>query len=147
VDYQGQTSAALTVQVVASAPGVFTLDSTGKGQVVALNQDSSINSTAAPTKAGDVISLFVTGEGETTPAGVDGEVASSPASQPILRVIVTIGGKTIRPVYAGGALGDVAGVMEVNVQIPTGIESDPSTPVVVQVGNNSSQQAVTIAIQ
>ena len=43
------------------APGVFTLDSTGKGQAVAMNQDGSINTAATPAAAGDVISLYVTG--------------------------------------------------------------------------------------
>ncbi|MGD1096719.1 MAG: hypothetical protein ABSB35_32580 [Bryobacteraceae bacterium] len=147
VDYQGQTSAALTVPVASSAPGIFTLDSSGKGQAVALNPDSSVNSAAAPANAGDVISLFATGEGETTPAGVDGQLATSPVPQPILPVRVTIGGQTVKPVHAGGVLGDIAGVMRIDVQIPTGIQAGPGVPVVLQVGTNSSQPGITIAIQ
>jgi uncharacterized protein (TIGR03437 family) len=147
VDYQGQTSAAFTVPVASSAPGVFTLDSSGKGQAVALNPDSSVNSAAAPAKAGDVISLFATGEGETTPAGVDGQLATSPVPQPILPVRVTIGGQTVKPVNAGGVLGDIAGVMRVDVQIPAGIQTGLGVPVVLQVGDNSSQPGITIAVQ
>ena len=43
VTYQGQVSAALTVSVAPSAPGLFTLDGSGRGQAVAVNQDGSIN--------------------------------------------------------------------------------------------------------
>jgi len=43
VGYAGRISAGFTIPVASTAPGVFTLDSTGKGQAVTLNQDSSIN--------------------------------------------------------------------------------------------------------
>lgn len=61
VTFEGQPSPPLPVQVVGSSPGVFTLDASGKGQAVALNQDSSLNTASNPAKVGDVISLYVTG--------------------------------------------------------------------------------------
>ena len=51
VTYEGRTSASFPVQVTQYAPGVFTLDSTGKGQAVALNQDGSINTASKPAQA------------------------------------------------------------------------------------------------
>ena len=50
------------------------------------------------------------------------------------------------PQYAGGAPGEVAGVMQINVQIPSGITPGNAVPVVVQVGNATSQAGVTIAV-
>jgi len=79
VEYQGQTSDPFPVRVAASAPGVFTLDSTGRGQAAALNQDGSINTAVNPAPAGSIVSLFATGEGQTSPAGVDGKPAARPA--------------------------------------------------------------------
>jgi uncharacterized protein (TIGR03437 family) len=147
VTYPGRTSALFSVPLVFSAPGVFTLDSSGRGQAAAVNADGSTNSAATPARAGDIISLFATGEGQTSPAGSDGGRASGPAPHPVFPVSVTIGGRILIPIYAGGAPGQVAGVMQINVAIPSGIESGTALPVVVQVGNTSSQTGVTIAVR
>ena len=80
--YQGQTSARIGVNVASSASGVFTLDSSGMGQAAAVNQDGSINSAAHPAPPGSIISLYATGEGQTSPAGVDGKPAQAPLPQP-----------------------------------------------------------------
>ena len=146
VTYLGQPAAPATINVTTSAPGLFTLDSTGKGQAAAVNQDGSINSASHPAPIGSYVSLFATGEGQTSPSGVDGKPGQVPLSHPLLPVTVTIGGQTVTPQYAGGAPGEVAGVMQVNVQILSGMQTGVAVPVVVQVGNVSSQAGVTIAI-
>jgi uncharacterized protein (TIGR03437 family) len=124
VTFEGRTSASFTVQVAQYAPGVFTLDSTGKGQAVALNQDGSINSGSKAAQAGNVISLYATGIG-------DGPVT------------VTIGGQssTLTPTKK------IAGVTQVDAKIPGGIQTGSAVPVVVQVGTTSSQAGVTIAVR
>jgi uncharacterized protein (TIGR03437 family) len=148
VTYQGQTSAAFSVSIASSAPGIFTLGSTGLGPAAAINQDGvTVNSAATPAKIGDIISLYATGEGQTTPAGVDGKPASAPYPYPNLPVTVTVGGQNAFVQYAGGAPGEVAGLMQVNVQIPTGIATGNSVPVVVRVGSVSSPGGVTIAVR
>jgi uncharacterized protein (TIGR03437 family) len=146
--YQGLTSAAIAVPVASSAPGIFTLDSSGQGQAAAINQDGiTVNGATAPADIGDIISLYATGEGQTTPAGVDGKPASVPYPYPILPVTVTIGGLSAPVKYAGGAPGLVAGLMQVNVQIPAGIETGNAVPVVLRVGSVFSQAGVTIAVR
>jgi uncharacterized protein (TIGR03437 family) len=75
-----------------------------------------MNTAATPAKVGDIISLYATGEGQTSPSGVDGKPASVPLPHPILWVSVTIGGQSVTPVYAGGAPGEVAGVMQINLR-------------------------------
>jgi len=144
--YQGQTSAAVTVNVVPSVPGLFTSDSSGTGQAAAVNQDGSINGGGHPAPIGSVISLYATGEGPTSPAGVDGKPAQVPLPRPLLPVTVTIGGQILNPQYAGGAPGEVAGVMQINVQIPSGITPGNAVPVVIQVGSATSPSGVTIAV-
>ena len=74
----------------ASAPGLFTANSTGKGQAAAVNEHGSINSASRPAPVGSVISLFDTGEGQTSPQGVDGKTATAPYPKPRLPVSVTI---------------------------------------------------------
>ena len=147
VEYRGTRSAPVTLQLAPASPAIFTLDSSGRGAGAILNQDSSVNSPANPARIGSVVSIFATGEGQTSPAGVDGKPGSDPVPHPILPVSVTIGGQTVTPNYAGGAPGNVAGLMQVNVQIPSGIQTGSAVPVVVQVGNTSSQAGVTIAVR
>jgi uncharacterized protein (TIGR03437 family) len=141
-------TATFQVPVASSAPGIFTYNSTGKGPAAALNQDGiTVNTVAKPAQTGDVISLFATGEGQTSPAGVDGQLAAAPLPQPVLPVTVTIGGQNAQILYAGGAPGLVAGLMQINVRIPSGIQTGPAVPVAVRVGNASSQAGVTIAVR
>ena len=148
VGYQGQASAAFSVPIASSAPGMFTSSSTGTGQAAAINQDGvTINGAANPARAGDVISLYATGEGQTTPFGVDGTPATVPLPRPNLPVSATIGGQPAPVQYAGGAPGEVAGLMQVNVQIPVGTQTGNAVPVVLSVGNVPSQVGVTIAVR
>jgi uncharacterized protein (TIGR03437 family) len=147
VEYRGNRSAPVTLRVASASPGIFALDSSGKGPGAILNQDSSVNSPANPARVGSAVSIFATGEGQTSPEGVDGKPASAAAPHPVFPVTVTIGGQTLTPIYAGGAPGQVAGVMQLNVAIPSGIQTGSAVPVVVQVGNTSSQAGVTIAVR
>jgi uncharacterized protein (TIGR03437 family) len=143
VTFQNGVSAT-SVGIAASAPGLFTSDSTGKGQAAAFNQDGSLNGSAVPAKAGDAIVLYATGEGLTTPAGTDGKLASTPAPAPNLPVTVQIAGQTAHVIYAAGAPGQVAGMMQINAEIPGGIAPGDAVPVVLQVGTATSPPGVTI---
>jgi uncharacterized protein (TIGR03437 family) len=148
VTYQSATSLAFSVPIASSAPGIFTFDSSGQGPAAAINQDGiTVNTAATPTKIGDIISLYATGEGQTTPAGVDGKPASAPYPCPNLTVTATVGGLNAPVKYAGGAPGLVAGLMQVNVQIPTGILAGNAVPVVLRVGGVFSQAGVTVAVR
>ena len=146
VSCQGQTSDLFPVPLAASAPAIFSLDSTGKGQAAAINQDLSVNDAAHPAPIGSVISLYATGEGQTSPSGTDGVLAGPTLPQPVLPVSVAIGGIPVTPQYAGGVPGEVAGVMQVNVQIQPGVQPSNAVPVVLTVGAASSQPGVTIAV-
>jgi len=146
VTYQGQTSAPFQVPVLASIPGLFTANSSGTGEVAALNQDSSINSSSNPAAPGSIVTLFATGEGQTSPAGVDGKLAAAPLPKPLLPVSVTMGSIGAYVAYAGGAPGEVAGVMQVNAQLPAGV-TGPAVPVLLIVGSATSQIGATIAVQ
>ena len=97
---------------------------------------------------GSIIVIFATGEGPTDPPGVDGKPAlSTPLPQPLARVTVTIGGIGADVIYAGAAPLYVAGVLQVNARIPAAVTPGDAVPVVVTVGNSSSQAGVTIAVR
>jgi uncharacterized protein (TIGR03437 family) len=140
--YNGALQDPITVPVAASAPGIFTAD--GK-QAAALNQDGSYNSASNPAARGSTVVLFATGEGQTDPPGVDGLVAGSTYPKPLLPVSITIGGQPASLAYYGAAPGETAGLMQLNVVVPSNIDAG-SAAVVLTVGNASSQPGVTLAV-
>ena len=148
VQYQGQTSLPVNVSVAFVTPAIFTLDGSGKGQAAAINNtDGSINGAAHPVKIGGYIQFYITGAGPTNPPAVDGQPNAVPLPIPIVTpVTVTIGGQQVTPQFVGGAPGAVAGITQVNVQVPSGITPGSAVPVVVTVGNSNSQNGVTIAV-
>ncbi len=142
----GQTSFALDLAVTNSAPGLFTMGSTGQGQAAVLNQDGSLNGDLNPAGRGSIIMLYATGGGETSPAGIDGLLATAPLSKLLLPISARINGRPADVLYAGEALDLVAGVTQVNVRVPDNTASG-TVPIVLQVGSAVSQPGVTVNIE
>jgi uncharacterized protein (TIGR03437 family) len=147
VTYQGQNSVVNSVPVAATAPGLFTLDSSGSGQALAVNLNGNLNTASNPTPVGNYLILYATGEGQTSPGGVDGKLAPAtmPEPMPLQTVTATVNGIAANVKYAGAAPGFVAGVMQVNLQIPTGVLS--GTANVQLITNTLLSPIVTIAVQ
>jgi uncharacterized protein (TIGR03437 family) len=146
VKVNGVSSMPLTVPVAAADPGLFSANFSGSGQAAALNQDGSFNSPTSPAAAGSVVILFGTGEGQTSPAGVDGMTVGGTPPQFVLPITVTIGGLPANVLYSGPAPGQTEGFSQLNVQVPAGAPSG-NQPVVVTAGTFHSQANLTIAIK
>jgi uncharacterized protein (TIGR03437 family) len=129
---------------VDSAPHIF---SSPDGMAEAVNQNGSINSANKPAHRGDIISLYATGEGQTTPAGVDGKIAIAPFPRPKLPVSVTIGGQPVQVIYAGSAPGEVAGLMQVNVQVPPLMSFAGSNPIPGASASGGTVYAVPVVLE
>lgn len=145
VEYLGVRSPAVDLRISPASPGIFTLDSTGTGPGAILNQNNTVNRPNNPERRGNVIAIYATGEGQTSPPGQNGTL-NSVLREPLQSVTVTIGGQSARVTYAGAAPGLVAGVMQVNAVIPDGVASG-SQLVVIRVGSTPSQSGVTVAVQ
>jgi uncharacterized protein (TIGR03437 family) len=142
------SSPSVTIPVVASAPGIFTANASGTGQISMANQNGTLNSATTPAPKGSTVTFYATGEGQTTPAGVTGGVNSGTVlPKPVANVGVTIGGTTATVTYAGAAGGGVAGLLQVNVVVPSTITSGSAIPVVLTVGTAQSQAGATMAVQ
>jgi uncharacterized protein (TIGR03437 family) len=134
VTVQGTTTNTVTLPVVASSPGVFAI----------ANGDYSVNSPSNPAPAGGVVVLYGTGEGQTDPAGIDGGVNNTTYPKPVLPVTVQIAGQNATILYAGAAPGFVAGVLQVDVQIPAGLSG--TVPIQLSVGTESTPSGLTISV-
>jgi uncharacterized protein (TIGR03437 family) len=147
VTYQGQTSNTVTVPVANGAPGIYTLNASGSGGGAVLNLDGTVNSADNPAQPGSYVFVYATGEGQTNPPGVDGALNGFPAPIPSQIVTATIGGVNTYVEYAGGVAGLVAGVIQVNLQIPQGVTTGNNVPLLINIGGGTTQAGVTIAIQ
>ena len=146
VTFQGRTTRVTTVPVAPTAPAFFTRNSSGSGQAAAINQNGLLNLVTTPAPIGTIVTLYATGEGTTTPAGVDGKVAGGvPLPQVIQPVTVTIGGNPVELTYAGAAPTLVAGVMQINARIPIGTTPGDAVPVQITIGGVASP-TVTLAV-
>lgn len=142
------SSNVVTIPVVATAPGIFTVNGSGSGQANMLNQDGRPNSASSAAAKGSAVIFYATGEGATTPAGRDGSLTGTTnPPRPAAPVSVTIGGVTATVVSATAAPGTVAGVMLVTVTVPAGAASGAAVPVVLTVGAGVSPTGVTMAVQ
>jgi uncharacterized protein (TIGR03437 family) len=146
VVYKGVSSAAVTLPVAPSAPGIFAIGPNGTGQAQALNQNSTINSQSNPAAPGTIITVYITGEGQTIPAGIDGLIARSTPPQLALAVTVSIGDRPAQVTYSGGAGALSAGVAVVAAIIPNDV-TGPAVPIQVTIGSAKSQAGVTIAVK
>ena len=147
VQSQNQTAAPVTLPVAAAAPGLFTADASGHGQAAALNQNLQPNSAANPAARGSLLSLFATGFGQASPSATDGALNGvAPPAMPVLPVVVTIGGQNAAVSAAIGVPDQVAGMLEITVRVPTGIQPGNAVPVALQIGGASAQSGVTVAI-
>lgn len=151
VEYRGARSSPVELPVVDSTPAIFTLDGTGKGQAAMLNETGCCNSIRNPAVRGSVAALYATGEGQTIPAGIDGDLSGhdrdADLPKPRLPVSVTVGGIPAEITYAGEAPHAVAGLLQVNFRIPADAPVGDAVPLVLHVGATHSIDGVTLAVR
>jgi uncharacterized protein (TIGR03437 family) len=148
VEYQGVRSLPVEFPVGGTAPGLFTMDFSGKGRGAILNEDGvTVNSPSAPAHPGSIVVLWGTGEGITDPPGVDGRPAVDVLPKPVAQVSVQIGGLPAAVEYAGAAPGTMPGLFQINARISPDVPAGDSVPVSVKVGNLTSQAGVTVAVR
>jgi uncharacterized protein (TIGR03437 family) len=153
VKYVGQTSNAYQLTSATTAPGLFTQNASGSGPGAILNQNLSLNGPANPAAKGSIVMVYMTGEGQTSPASITGAITlpNLPPPQvtpaPLLQVSVLINGQPALWTYAGEAPGLAAGLMQLNVQIPLTAQSGIPNSIQVYIGSNISQSGVTVSVQ
>jgi len=156
----GYHPSAVTLPLLDTSPGIFTLDQSGTGQGVILNADpvianaATLNGARNPASKGSAITLFATGVGAWNFPYPDGSVVLNPFAvvgvpmlAPSAPVSLTIGGHPAKLLYVAAEAWQVLGMLQVNAVVPDGIESGQQ-PIVLKIGaNDNSQQKVTIAIK
>ncbi len=142
------TSDTVALPLRSVAPSIFSVNLSGTGPAAVLNQDGvTVNSSQNPADKGSYISIYATGEGQTSPGGIDGRIASGGSlPKPLLAVQAWVDGKPAEVQYAGAAPDSVAGLFQVNVRIPLDASSG-DVPIAIQVGDAVSQPGMTISVK
>ncbi len=136
VKSDGQVSNAVKIGVVPSAPQILNIT----------NQDGSANAADHPAKAGSVITLYLSGLGQTNPPGADGLLNTSPLPVPLAAVTVYFPTTpaAVIPQFVGAAPGMIAGITQVNVQVPATIATSGSTnPLAISVNQTGARLYTT----
>jgi uncharacterized protein (TIGR03437 family) len=129
VGYLGQTGAAVSIPLAAASPALFTSNSSGFGQALAINANGSVNGSGHPAAPGSTVNLYVN--------GAPSQLAAGPLT-------VTIGGQQANIVNVQA--GSTPGVTAVTVQVPFGPSTIVAAPVSVQVGSIASPGGVTLTV-
>jgi uncharacterized protein (TIGR03437 family) len=142
VTVNGLQSNIVTVPVAAAAPGIFLYNG---NYAVAQRADYSVIDSVRPVQEGQVIILYATGQGSVTNQPATGAGApGGPTAQANQTVTATIGGKNAPVQYAGLVAGFV-GLLQVNLQTPTGLAAG-DYPLILTIGGSASNSALLSVI-
>ena len=117
----------------------------GRGAI--LNQDLQVNTSGNRAEALSIIAIYCTGGGVTDPVSGDGEVIGGALRRLTQTVTVTIGGVNAAVKFAGAVPGAIAGLTQINAEVPAGLVPSTAAPVIVKIGDWTSTPNVTVAIK
>jgi uncharacterized protein (TIGR03437 family) len=144
------SAAPLPVQLLAGAPAIFTLNSQGTEQGAILNNfgfAAPVNSVpgraSQPAPAGSAVSIYCTGLGALHEVSNNNQGGGFTLQT--VYPSVTIGGMPATVIFSGLSP-QFVGLYQVNVIVPTGVQSGSAVPVVMTL-NGAFSNTVTMAIQ
>jgi uncharacterized protein (TIGR03437 family) len=120
----GQVLASWLFRIDAVSPALFTVDSSGNGQIAALNQDGTLNNGVHPAKAGTFVTLFGTGQGVVNGMPPDGHpTPTSPLlpTSPALKVFINSDFVPQGDIEFSGLAPGLVGVWQINVKVPANV--------------------------
>lgn len=137
--------------VADSAPGVFTVTSSGRDQAAAVNSDYTLNAAfdrfpgSHPEVGGNYVTIYATGIGNTNPLVGDGQPApSAPLAVATSTTAVNIGGVSAQVLYSGLAPGFV-GLWQINAVLAGSLATNFATPLKVELKSRLSPET-TLAV-
>lgn len=137
VKFNGASSTALRVAVAASAPAIFTYPD---GAIAFKESDFSLVGPGNAVTANDMIWVYATGLGQTTPAATTGQVIPTGAAYTTsATVTATIGGTAATVMTAEADPGEV-GVYRVRIRVPAGVAAG-NRPLMLSIGTARSNAA------
>jgi uncharacterized protein (TIGR03437 family) len=126
---EGLAGPVITLPVINAAPALFLW---GSNLALATHGDYSLVTAASPAVAGEIIVLFATGMGKTSPDPGVGEIPTYAAPVVNLGTLqVTLAGKAVDAglIKYAGVSPQSAGLYQINLEIPSGTPANPAIQV------------------
>lgn len=117
LEYNGATFGPFTVPIRFGDPGLFRLRPNVSAQVLAANEDGTLNASSNPANRGSIVTLWGNGFGPTSPGCATGGLNAPDAVNlaPGISVMILGGG----PVQSAGGAPELAcGVVQIKMQVP-----------------------------
>jgi uncharacterized protein (TIGR03437 family) len=139
-------SNAVDVPLAATAPGVFSVPAGGIAEGAIRHLDGTIANAASPAARDEIVSVYLGGLGAVTPGVSDGAATPTNAFYTINSPVnVYVGGQLVTNLVFAGLVPTLAGLYQLNIQIPEAVASGPQS-LAVQT-NQSFTDMVTIHIK
>ncbi|HEV2690067.1 MAG TPA: hypothetical protein VGV35_16020 [Bryobacteraceae bacterium] len=149
LDNNGTRSNTITVPVAVTAPGIAAVAQNGLGAGAITHANGSLISQSSPAARGETIVIYLTGLGQTTPAGVDGAAAVGLNTSSAVQAVYfngDCGACDHSNVSYEGLTPGFAGLYQINVTIPMGTPTGLAVPLAILTTNGFTDM-VDIAIQ
>jgi uncharacterized protein (TIGR03437 family) len=117
----GTASNVVTMMVAPTAPGILTQSQNGLGYGDAVHPDGTLVNGQNPAKAGETVSVFLTGLGSVTPPISDGAAGPTSPYSITTNTITSFINGTSAPVGYAGLAPTLAGLYQLNITIPSGL--------------------------
>jgi uncharacterized protein (TIGR03437 family) len=152
VKYLGQTSNAFPISQAATAPGIYTANSSGTGQAAVIQYDSKgnyqgYNSVTNPATHGWYLVLYMTGEGYLNPPVTKDGAVTAITEEPLVQPSVLVDNQAATVAAYQEAPGYVSGIMQINAIVPQNTTHTGAVLVSVSMGTTASQAGVTVYLQ
>lgn len=136
----------VVVPLADTAPGVFSISQNGISAGAIRHADGSLCNQSSPAARTEIVAVYVGGLGATNPAVKDGEATPTDTFYKMTGPVnVYVGGVLVTNIPFAGLVPTVAGLYQLNIQIPETVDSGPQS-LAVQT-NEGFTDMVTIYIQ
>lgn len=142
---EGFTGPEVTITVVAAAPALFAM---ADGYAISTHVDNSLVNSDSPSHAGEIIVVYATGLGKTTPNPQTGELPKYAAPIVNLSTLqVSVGGQVLDTglIKYAGLTPASAGLYQLNIELPSNSGIDPELRVTL--AGQSSPAGLKLAVR
>ncbi len=143
----GGVSDAFNVTILPAAPSVFRNSTAGPETGVATvvrGTNGYVVTPSNPVHRGDILSIYATGLGRTTPSVETGVPSpAEPLASALIPPVVTIGGVPVEVQFAGLTPGEI-GVYQINVRVTDTVPLGLSVPLDIRQGSGSTSLSVRV---
>jgi uncharacterized protein (TIGR03437 family) len=148
ITVNGTKSNAVDVPLAPTAPGIFSLAQTGIGDEAILHANYTVVNAANPAAPGEIVQVYLTGLGVTNPVVPDGAAApTKPLALVTAPVNVYVGGELVTNIQFQGLAPTLAGLYQLNIQIPADIAPGDLSLAVQTVAGFTDMTGIQVAAQ